>query len=228
VSPLCDPGGASYRLLRNDPVGRFRVERHATVSNSNLSSGHNPADISKQSGTYCGPSKTRWRISPLSFGGFTPYELISMRRILCHRSEKWIARLNFDCLARQTPCGSRQFFEVRGMDNSEARLFHAEELIVGGIEIRSSASPKRKKASANTTPVPSADSATARNDTVWDDTLPFTACLRERKAFGHGYREGTLETKRRQAITWLREQSKTGWTCDRVQIYKNRADQSVR
>jgi hypothetical protein len=110
------------------------------------------------------------------------------------------------------------------MDNSEAGLFHAEERIAGGIEIRPGASPKRKKASAKATQLPSADSATARNDTVWDNTLPLTACLRERKAFGHGYREQTLETKRRQAISWLREQSKTGWTCDRVQVYKNRAD----
>ena len=114
------------------------------------------------------------------------------------------------------------------MDNSEVGLFNVAEQIAVGNESRSGAGPKRKKALAKATQAPSEDSPMARNDTVWDDTLPLTACLRERKAFGHGYREETLETKRRQAITWLREQSKTGWTCDRVQVYKNRGDQIAR
>jgi hypothetical protein len=137
-------------------------------------------------------------------------------------------RLIFECLARQTPWGSRQIFEVRCMDHSEAGLYNAEEQMTGGSQILSGASSKRKKAPVKAAPALSADSTMARNDTVWDDTLPLTVCLRERKAFGHGYREETLETKRRQAITWLREQSKTGWTCDRVQVYNNRGDQSVR
>ena len=51
--------------------------------------------------------------------------------------------------------------------------------------------------------------------TCWDG-LPFLAALEDRKHYGHGYRNETLEAKRRQAIEWLRQSSRTGWACDKV------------
>ena len=51
--------------------------------------------------------------------------------------------------------------------------------------------------------------------TCWSG-LPLTAALRERNRYGHGYRNESLEAKRRAAIKWLREKSRVGWACDQV------------
>lgn len=53
--------------------------------------------------------------------------------------------------------------------------------------------------------------------TAWDGSLPLATALQTRALFGHGYRNECLEAKRRAAIQWLREQSRTGWACDKVQ-----------
>ena len=57
-------------------------------------------------------------------------------------------------------------------------------------------------------------------DIYWDG-LPLTAALRERNRYGHGYRNESLEAKRRAAIEWLRESSKMGWACDQVKEKAN-------
>ena len=114
------------------------------------------------------------------------------------------------------------------MDNSEAGIFKAVERGVDCAESWSGAAPLRKIKSPKATLTLLSNLPPSRNDIGWHDTLPLAQCLRERIAFGHGYRQETLEYKRRQAITWLREQSKTGWTCDRVQVLKNRRDQAAR
>lgn len=51
--------------------------------------------------------------------------------------------------------------------------------------------------------------------TTWDG-LPFCAALQDRKRYGHGYRNESLEEKRRAAIEWLRQSSHIGWACDQV------------
>jgi len=50
----------------------------------------------------------------------------------------------------------------------------------------------------------------------WESSLPLATTLQERSHFGHGYKNESLETKRRHAIQWLRTASKTGWVMDRT------------
>lgn len=50
--------------------------------------------------------------------------------------------------------------------------------------------------------------------TAWDYSLPLHGVLLDRRRYGHGYRDEVLERKRREAIDWLRAQSRKGWCCD--------------
>ena len=65
--------------------------------------------------------------------------------------------------------------------------------------------------------------------TCWDG-LPLTfggvrqqwgAALVDRQRYGHGYRNESLEAKRRAAIEWLRQKSRVGWACDQVKEKAN-------
>ena len=42
------------------------------------------------------------------------------------------------------------------------------------------------------------------------------SAIEERETWGIGYRDRPLESKRRSAILWMRNNSKTGWVKDRV------------